>query len=48
MVANDNDLLLTGTTEADVVITIYDGSIALGTTNADGNGAWSFQTGIPA
>jgi hypothetical protein len=35
---------LTGTAEADAIITILDGSTVLGTTTANGSGVWSFTT----
>ena len=42
---NDNTPTLSGTAEASSTITVYDGSTALGTTTADGSGAWSYTTG---
>ena len=33
---------LTGTAEADAVVTVFDGNTQLGTTTADGSGAWSY------
>jgi hypothetical protein len=36
---------LTGTADAGVTITVYDGATQLGTTTADGGGAWSYTLG---
>jgi hypothetical protein len=36
---------LTGTAEADALISVYDGTTLLGTTTADGSGAWSYTLG---
>ncbi|WP_237712974.1 Ig-like domain-containing protein [Serratia sp. M24T3] len=41
---NDNTPLLTGTAEANGIVTIYDGDTAIGTTTASATGAWSFDT----
>lgn len=41
---NDNTPVLSGTAAANSVITIYDGSTAIGSTTANGQGAWSFTT----
>src|SRR5207247_4106903 len=44
----DNDLLLSGTAEANSTVGVYDGADLLGTAAADGFGAWSYQTGTLA
>jgi len=44
---NDNTPTLSGQAEANAIITIYDGSKVLGTTQADGTGAWSFTPTPP-
>ena len=44
----DTTPTLSGTTEAGAIVTIFDGSTALGTVTADSNGAWSFTTGVLA
>ncbi|WP_051337996.1 Ig-like domain-containing protein, partial [Pantoea sp. AS-PWVM4] len=41
---NDNTPLLTGTAEENSIITIYDGSVVIGSTTADADGNWSFST----
>ena len=43
---NDNTPLLTGTAEANGVITVYDGDTVIGTTTADASGNWSLDTPI--
>ena len=43
---NDNTPTLSGTAAAASTVTVYDGATALGTTTADGSGAWSYTTGI--
>ena len=44
--ANDtSSQALTGTAEADAVISVYDGATLLGTVSADGSGAWSYTLG---
>jgi len=45
---NDNTLTLTGSAAASSTISIYDGATLLGTTTANGTGAWSFSTGTLA
>ncbi len=45
-ITNDTTPTLTGTAEADATIEIFDGLTSLGTTVADGGGAWSFTTSI--
>jgi Ca2+-binding RTX toxin-like protein/cytoskeletal protein CcmA (bactofilin family) len=41
---DDNTPTLTGTAEANSIVTIYDGNTLLGTATADGNGNWTFTT----
>ncbi|WP_139810715.1 Ig-like domain-containing protein, partial [Pantoea rwandensis] len=41
---NDNTPVLSGSAEANAIVTVYDGSTVLGSTTASGTGAWSFQT----
>ena len=41
-------LTVTGAAAANSTVTVYDGSIELGTTTANGNGAWSYTTGTLA
>ncbi len=41
---NDNTPTLTGTAEANATVTIYDGTVPLGSVVADGLGLWSFTT----
>ncbi len=41
----DTTPTLTGTSEAGATVEIFDGASSLGTTVADGGGAWSFTTG---
>ncbi|ALV91137.1 Ig-like domain-containing protein [Pantoea vagans] len=41
-ITNDSTPLLTGTTEANGIVTIYDGNTVVGSTTASGTGAWSF------
>ncbi|MGE3992160.1 Ig-like domain-containing protein [Pseudorhodoplanes sp.] len=43
-VTSDTMLVLTGTAEANASIEVFDGAASLGSTNADGNGDWSFPT----
>ena len=43
-----NQLTLTGTAEGDSTLNIYDDSVLIGTAAANGVGAWSFATGVPA
>ena len=40
-----NQVVLTGTAEADSTVTLYDGQTPLGSTMATSNGAWSYTTG---
>jgi len=39
---NDNTPQLSGTTEGGALVTVYDGDTAIGSTTANGDGAWSF------
>ncbi len=39
---NDSTPVLSGTSEADAIVTVYDGNTVLGSTTANGSGAWSF------
>ena len=41
----DNALTLTGTSEANTVVNVYDGTTRLGSAATDEHGAWSFTTG---
>ena len=41
---NDTVLVIAGTAEANSTVTVYNGSTSLGTTSADGSGAWTFTT----
>ena len=43
-VTNDSSPQLTGTTEPNGIVTIYDGTTAIGSTTASGTGAWSFTS----
>ncbi|ADU70507.1 Ig-like domain repeat protein [Pantoea sp. At-9b] len=43
-ITNDNTPLLTGVAEADSLITLYDGTTAIGSVRADGDGNWSFNS----
>ena len=45
---NGNTVILSGTAEADIAVTVYDGETTLGTTTANASGAWSFTTGALA
>jgi hypothetical protein len=47
-VTNDNTLTLSGSAEAGSTVTVYDGTTSLGTTTADGSGAWSYTTSVLA
>ena len=38
-------MTLTGTAEANALVTVFDGAGSLGTSTADGSGAWNFTTG---
>ncbi|WP_313382926.1 Ig-like domain-containing protein [Pantoea sp.] len=41
---SDNTLLLAGTAEANSLVTIYDGDVAIGSTTADSQGNWNLTT----
>ncbi|MCG7390081.1 Ig-like domain-containing protein [Pantoea sp. ACRSB] len=41
---SDNTPLLTGTAEANSLVTLYDGDVIIGSTTAGGDGAWSFSS----
>ena len=43
-ITNDTTLVLQGSSEAKATIRVYDGATLLGTTTANGSGAWSFST----
>ncbi|MBK0098620.1 Ig-like domain repeat protein [Erwinia sp. S63] len=43
---NDNTPTLTGTAEANAIVTVYDGTTVLGSTTASGTGAWSFVSPV--
>jgi len=43
---NDNTPTLTGTADAGATIEIFESGASLGTTTADGSGAWSFTTAV--
>ena len=43
-ITNDTTLVLQGSAEAKATIRVYDGATLLGTTTANGSGAWSFST----
>jgi len=43
-VTNDNTLMLTGSAEANSTVKIYDGGTSLGSTAANGAGAWTYDT----
>ena len=44
VVVNTNEVSLTGTAEANSTVKLYDGATLLGSTTADGSGAWSYTT----
>jgi VCBS repeat-containing protein len=44
-VTDDSRPALTGTAEANAIITVYDNGSAIGTAQANGSGAWSFTPG---
>src|SRR5207248_2646753 len=44
-VTNDQTLTVSGTAEANALVSVYDGAALLGTALADGTGAWSFADG---
>ncbi len=45
-ITNDTTPSLGGTAEANLPIELFDGTNSIGTTNTDGNGAWSFATAL--
>jgi hypothetical protein len=47
-ITNDNTLTLAGAAAAGSTVSLYDGATLLGSTAANGSGAWSFATGILA
>jgi hypothetical protein len=47
-VTDANVLTLDGTAVADSLVSVFDGTTFLGTTTADANGAWAFETGTLA
>ena len=47
-ITSDADLLVSGTAEANATVEVFDGSTSLGSTLANGAGAWSLQTGVLA
>jgi Ca2+-binding RTX toxin-like protein len=44
-ITSANVLTLTGTAEANSIVALFDGTTQLGTTTANGSGAWNFATG---
>ncbi len=44
-IINMNEVMLTGTAEANSTVNVFEGTTQLGTATADGSGAWSFTTG---
>ncbi|MBP2228898.1 hypothetical protein J2847_002190 [Azospirillum agricola] len=44
LLTNDTTPTLIGMVEADSVVTLYDGNLAVGTTTADANGAWTITS----
>ncbi len=44
-ITNQKSLVLSGTADPGTIVTLYDGGETLGSTTADGSGAWSFETG---
>ncbi|WP_407158797.1 heparin lyase I family protein [Bradyrhizobium sp. STM 3557] len=45
---NGNQVMLSGTAQANSTVTVYDGSIKLGTVTVASNGAWFYETGALA
>ena len=43
-IVNTNEMMLTGTAEANSKVTIFEGSMLLGTATANDSGAWSYTT----
>jgi hypothetical protein len=44
-ITSDNTLTLTGTAEANSTVKVYENSALVGTTTADGTGAWAYTSG---
>jgi Ca2+-binding RTX toxin-like protein len=44
-ITNNDTLVLIGTASPGTVVSLYDGGALIGTTTADGSGAWRFNTG---
>lgn len=44
-ITNNNTLVLIGTADPGTVVSLFDGGALIGTTTADGTGAWAFNTG---
>jgi Ca2+-binding RTX toxin-like protein len=47
-ITNQQSLVLSGTADPGTIVTLYDGGEMLGSTTANGSGAWSFETGTLA
>ena len=45
---NTNEVVLTGTAEANSTVKVYDGASLLGTASANGSGAWNYTTAVLA
>ena len=45
-ITNDNTPMLTGTAEANSTVKVYDGATLLGSTIANGSGAWTYTTAV--
>ena len=43
-ITNDSTLILTGTAAASSLVKVFDGSVQVGTANADSNGQWTYTT----
>ena len=43
-IVNTNEVMLTGTAEANSTVNVFEGTTQLGTATADGSGAWSYTT----
>ena len=43
-IVNTNEVMLTGTAEANSTVKVYDGTTLLGSATANGSGAWSYTT----
>ena len=44
-IVNGNEVMLTGTAEANINVTVFDGGARIGTTTTDTTGAWSYTSG---